>query len=76
MPVLGKILVPRGYQSVGGRRRATRLPFVGLLSALAAIGATATFAASLLLAREAAMAVSAFNDETKHRRAQQPPTAP
>ena len=73
MPVLGKILVPRGYQPVGGRRRATRLPFVGLLSALAAIGATATFAASLLLAREA---VSAFNDETKHRRAQRPPTAP
>ena len=48
---------------------------VGLLTALAAIGVIATFAASLLLAREASMAVSAFNDEMKHRRAQRPPTA-
>ena len=42
---------------------------VGLLTALAAIGLIATFAASLLLAREALMAVSAFTDEKTPPRA-------
>ena len=50
---------------------------VGLPTALAAIGVIAMFAASLLLAREASMAVSAVNDEMdhRHRRAQRPPRA-
>ncbi len=51
--------------------------YVGLPTALAAAGVIAMFAASLLLAREASMAVSAVNDEMDHghRRAQRRPPA-
>jgi len=53
--------------------------YVGLPTALTAIGVIAMFDASLLLAREASMAVSAVNDAMdhrhRHRRAQRPPRA-
>lgn len=51
--------------------------YLGLPTALAAAGVIAMFAASLLLAREASMAVSAVNDEMDHghRRAQRRPPA-
>jgi len=61
----GRILVLRGHR------------YIGLPTALTAIGVIAMFASSLLLAREASMAVSAVNDAIdhrhRHRRAQRPP---